>query len=247
MGTNTIEVPATADGMPGLTQGGYVAGLAAEGMEGRVRVWLRRPTAPGDRLRREVDGDEARLIRSGDELVAAARPSKLLVDRRPGPSSAAVDDALSRPLPHPIPFDTCLGCGTAAHSLGLIIRPVPDTNWTIGSWTPRADLGGDAGIVWSTWVWTVLDCVTSWAIFNHRPDDMSSRAVTGTIAYEALRPLRVGERVHFWSWLDHEDDRRLVLGGGLAVGDEIVGWADQELIRTSQGMDLAMFMPDPAA
>jgi hypothetical protein len=215
-----------------MMQGGYVAALAAGNAPGPTRVRIRRPLRAGDGLRRVVDGDSCEVFRD-DELVMRAEPARLhIVD--PGPVDRdAVEHAAGRELPFDLPFPTCIGCGERDDALGFRIRPLPGAGRLIAVWTPSPEEALPGGLTPREHVWTVIDCITSWAVFVDPPGDGGSGAVTGNIAMDFRSDLRAGDTYYFQSWRERDDARSVFCGGAVHDADgNLVALADQELIRT---------------
>ena len=243
MKSELAPMPTQFEGVPGLMQGGFLAGTAAGPSAKTMRVQIRRPVRPGDVLWLEERGDR-REVTMGDTLVMAAFPDAVRVADPLPLERAAGLAAASAPLSFAKPFPGCAGCGDRPDGLGAELRPLGKR--IVGSWTPRRSASADSrGVVDHTSVWTVTDCFTSWALFVDPPADPSGGFVTANIALHIRRPLRVGVTYLMQSWRDSDvppGDFRggsVIVGGSIEDEDGIVAMADQELVRTEGfGMEL---------
>lgn len=232
-------MPERFEGSPGTMQGGYLAGVATTGYSVPARVQIRKPIIPGDRLDRSVDGDDTLWHRDG-ALVMKVFTSDVLAGTAAPVTIADVEQVMSRPRPFTKPYPTCAGCGDRADGLGVDLRPLDER--IVGTWTPTETVNG---LVPREHTWTVLDCLTSWAVFADPPQDTSGCFVTGNIAAEFLRPVVAGTTYRMQSWRVRDLEPGLFkLGSVLVAGtieddDGPVVVCDQEMVRTlDQGMPL---------
>ena len=222
-----------------MMQGGYVASLAAGDRMGPIRVQIRRPLSPGDELRLDEVDDRWDVYRA-DDLVLRGQPSPMHVDDPGPPDNEAIAAAMQRPLPFPLPFASCSGCGERDDALGFKIRPLSTSGQMVAEWTPQRRDAASDGNTPRAHVWTVIDCITSWCVFSDPPPSGSGQAVTGNIAMDFRSELSAGEPYYFQSWRVDDDDRRIVCGGSVHDADgQLVALADQELFRTDGwGMEI---------
>lgn len=227
------------EGMPGTMQGGYVAALAAGERDGPIRVRIRRPLKVGDVLERSIEGDTWELHRDG-ELVMTGQPTELHVSEPIPVDPTLARAATDRPPAFPLPFSTCIGCGERADGLGFRIRPVGDGRQMVGAWTPSPQEALPNGRAPREHVWTVIDCITSWAVFTDPPRSGTGGAVTGNIAVEFRSDLQAGQEYIFQSWRERDDERSIICGGAIHDTDgSLIVLCDQELIRTDGwGMEI---------
>ena len=232
-------MPGRFEGSPGTMQGGYLAGVATTGYSVPARVQLRKPIIPGDTLMRSVDGDDT-LWHRNDTLVMKVFASEVLAEPAARVTQSDVDDVMSRPRPFAKPYPTCAGCGDRTDGLGVDLRPLAKR--VIGTWTPTEAIDG---AVPREHTWTVLDCLTSWAVFADPPADASGSFVTGNIAAQFVRPVLPGVTYRMQSWRirDLESDvfklGSVLVAGTIEDDDGPVVRCDQEMVRTlDQGMPL---------
>ena len=89
MSIQSIEMSDRFVGMPGTMQGGYIAGLAADGIDGPTRVRIRRPIHPGDILKRTQIPNGSEMYRENELVLIAQRSSMHIEPPVPTDISAA--------------------------------------------------------------------------------------------------------------------------------------------------------------
>lgn len=231
MSIQSIEMSDRFVGMPGTMQGGYIAGLAADGIDGPTRVRIRRPIHPGDILKRTQIPNGSEMYRE-NELVLIAQRSSMHIEPPVPTDISAAKAAMHSDLPFKSPYPNCIGCGHSDEGLGVRIRGLDDGKHVVAVWTPSAEWGTENGIVPRELVWTIFDCITSWAIFVDPPPSNDNGLVTGNIAAQFFEEVEVGTEYVFQAWRAHDTDRGIICGGALNTANGLTALADQELIRT---------------
>ena len=84
-------------GIPGVTLGGYIAGLAARGLGDEVEATLSRPVAPGSTVAIERL-ESGTLIRADDAVAVRTVPSRFL-STAPDPVKLQAAETASREYP----------------------------------------------------------------------------------------------------------------------------------------------------
>ena len=161
-------------GMPGLGNGGYVAGLLASFAIDTVEVRLRSPVPLGVALDLCALEGGALELRHGEVRLATAEPAELELEV-PASIGAEVAHAASLQyrghLSHASP--TCFVCGPA-RSDGLRIFPGPTViggrDAVAATWCPDPALAGTRGKVRPEFIAAALDCPGySAAVADARP------------------------------------------------------------------------------
>ncbi|HTO68485.1 MAG TPA: hypothetical protein VMR31_01375 [Myxococcota bacterium] len=211
-----LEIAGRFRGPPGTANGGYLAGLLAEGLGGAVEVTLRAPTPVDAPLEIGENADGSRsLWHEGAELARAAR-GELALELRPAPdpreTAARAGDCRAM---RTHPFPECFVCGPArAVGDGLRIFPgvVPGGGAVAALWTPDASLADEQGRVAPAFLWAALDSPSAFPLLE--PD--SARAlepmVLGRICASLDGELRAGEPASLVAWQIGLDGRRGVAG-----------------------------------
>ena len=121
MSIQGIEMSDRFVGMPGTMQGGYIAGLAADGIDGPTRVRIRRPIHPGDFLTKTQIPNGSEMHREND-LVLIAQRSSIHIDSPVPADISAAKAAMDSDLPFESPYPNCIGCGHSDEGMGVRIR-----------------------------------------------------------------------------------------------------------------------------
>ncbi|HVF37798.1 MAG TPA: hypothetical protein VNA29_07650, partial [Sphingomicrobium sp.] len=158
-----IEVHRRFRGPPTSGNGGYVAGLVAEWIEGPAEVRLLAPIPLEVPLHRRRDDAEVSLFDAAATYAIARPLDEPLECEVPSPPSEEELDAaaLSFPGPSGHPIPGCFVCGTdRSEGDGLCIYPgeSPHRDVAIAEWVPGEDLADEQGHVASRYLWAVLDC-----------------------------------------------------------------------------------------
>lgn len=198
--SDEIQVHRRFRGPPSSANGGYVAGLVAEWIEGPAQVDLLAPIPLEVPLHRRRDDGEVMLFDSSRNY-ARGRPADELLDFDvPGPPSEEELEAAAISFPgasgHPIPG--CFVCGTErAADDGLCIFPgeSPHRDVAIAEWVPGDDLADDQGHIEERYLWSVLDCPSYFGLCEPRPLALLAR-LSATIE----RPVLAGERLRITGW-----------------------------------------------
>ncbi len=198
--SDEVQVHRRFRGPPTSGNGGYVAGLVAEWIDGPAQVDLLAPIPLEVPLHRRRDDGEVMLFDSQRNYARA----ELLVEpvdfEVPGPPSEDELEAAAMSFPgpggHPIPG--CFVCGTErTPDDGLCIFPgeSPHRDVAVAEWVPGEDLAGEDGHVEERYLWAVLDCPSYFGLLEPRP-----LALLARIAARIDRPVSPGEQLRLTGW-----------------------------------------------
>ncbi|HDH03148.1 MAG TPA: hypothetical protein ENH15_02755 [Actinobacteria bacterium] len=209
----TITIPTRFQGVTGLGQGGYAAGLLAERIDGPATADFFNPIP----LDRPLD-----LVRSNDRLELHDGPS-LILRVRPftgeigTPEPVSIDDAEAARQRSPVHdhdvIPDCFSCGTIPDSMQVHAGPLPDRQDFATPWTPPEWAGNTNGIVADRYVWAAIDCPSGW-----RATTLSAKllnAVTGQMRTKVTAPILTGQTYALVSWSDPWKGRRVKAGTAL--------------------------------
>lgn len=195
----SLTVPARFCGPPDSGNGGYTCGLVARELGGIVECTLRSPVpleVPLD-IERSPSGG---VLRHGDKVIVEASSTTIdLVPPAPidlETATAAMKSSFALDARHPFP--TCFVCGPKrkAHD-GLRIFPAAiDGDLHVATWLPAAEFGDSRKFLRPEFLWAAMDCPTGFA--SGFP--VAGKLVTGRLAVEQLRPIKVGELCLLLSW-----------------------------------------------
>jgi len=199
----TVTIPARFNGPPHTANGGYAAGVLALHLSATaVEVRLSVPPPLDTPLDVVASGDSVEL-RSGETVVARARPVDLDLDV-PSPVTTADAVAAAR-VPafdqdfHPFP--TCFGCGplrSPTDAVRHICGRVPGREGLVAcpaNTSPTLPLAGDA--LAPEIVWAGLDCPSSTACV---PQHTDAPWVLGTFTVRIERPVLAGAAHVVMAW-----------------------------------------------
>lgn len=211
----SVVFPQELCGPPECANGGVVAGMLAQHLEGPVEVTLRRPVPLEEAVTLERLGS-AVVLRRGHEVLALAQPG----DMPPLPPEAptwadALEAAGLRAPPETHPFPTCFVCGPARDpGDGLRLQPGPVRGRKVFAtpWIPEPGTGDAAGNVRPEFLWGALDCPGGFAALNgRRPRPL----VLGRITACTLSVPRTGDPLIVQAWHAVSEGRRHIVGTAL--------------------------------
>lgn len=226
---HAVTIDARYCGPPTSANGGYAAGVVAEGVEGVATVTLRFPPPLDTPMMLQGDGAESALL-DGDRLVGGATASALDLEVREPPSLeeavAASQRYVFRDGGHGFP--TCFVCGTDREDDGLHIYPGPveGSDIVAAPWIPDTSLAADGEPIDRRFVWSALDCPS---YFGLRTTPV---AVLGRITAAIDRAPVVGEQLIAMGWPLGTDGRKLYSGSALATPEgDVLAKADATWIE----------------
>jgi hypothetical protein len=195
-------------GPPASGNGGYVAGLVAELIDGPAQIDLLAPIPLEVPLHRRRDDVEVMLFDAAKNY-ARGRPSDEPFDfELPSPPTEEELEAAAMSFPgpsgHPIPG--CFVCGTErGPGDGLCIYPgeSPHRDVAVAEWMPDEELADEHGHVAERYIWGALDCPSYFGLCEPRPLALLAR-LTGDIN----RPVLPGERLSITSWELNREGRK---------------------------------------
>jgi len=241
--SRSLEIGAAYAGLPGITHGGYVAGLLTAALAAESsRVRLRRPVPPAQALRLERPGPAEVELHGDAGLLADGVAAELLLDV-PEPVAPAEARPATRRFPgrthHPYPG--CLCCGPA-HPRGLHVFPGPVSGRRLVAalWVPPAQLADDRGELPSELVCAALDCPQLWALMMHAPAGSSDRVITAVLETRLEGPVAAGEPHVVMGWPIGRDGRRWLAGAAILGPDGELRAAGRQTAAVVGGWGVAL-------
>ena len=206
--SDEVQVHRRFRGPPASGNGGYVAGLVAEWVDGPAEVTLLAPIPLEVPLHRRRDDTEVTLFDATTEYVRAKPLNGPIQVDPPGPPTEDELEAAAMSFPgesgHPIPG--CFVCGTErGPGDGLCIYPgeSPHRDVAVAEWVPDEELADEHGHVSERYIWSVLDCPSYFGLCEPRPLALLARL---TAAIE--RPVTPGERLSVTGWEISREGRK---------------------------------------
>jgi hypothetical protein len=229
-------------GIPGVTLGGYIAGLAARGHGDAVTVTLSRPVAPGSTAGLEQLESET-LVRTHDEVAARAVPSRF-----PSTAPEPVDPQAAETASGRYPgfehhhFPNCYCCGPdrpVRTGLRIFPGPVDGRQVVAAVWHPAASLRQPDGTVASEIVWAALDCPAIWGYVMFGDTGTEDRAVTGQLAIQLHGAIPAETPNVIVGWPIERQGRYLVAGAAIfSEAGDLLAESRQTLVLTGRGVPM---------
>ena len=206
--SDEVQVHRRFRGPPASGNGGYVAGLVAEWVDGPAEVTLLSPIPLEVPLHRRRDDAEVMLFDATTNYVRA-RPLDVPLDvDPPGPPTQEELEAAAMNFPgesgHPIPG--CFVCGIErGPGDGLCIYPgeSPHRDVAVAEWVPDEELADEHGHVAERYIWSVLDCPSYFGLCEPRP-----LALLARLSASIERPVTPGERLRITGWEISREGRK---------------------------------------
>ena len=187
--------------------GGYAAGVVAEGIEGTAAVSLRVPPPLDTPMTLIGDGAGSRLMH-GSVLVGEASSATLNLVVPEPPSLAEAVEASRRFVwaeGHRLP--TCFVCGTGrtrGDGLRIFAGPLDGSDVVAAPWVPEPSLAAAGEPLDRRYVWSALDCpsyfglgTTPGALLGRLTADITRVPVGGEQLIAMAWPIEVAGRKHF--------------------------------------------------
>jgi hypothetical protein len=213
-----VSIDRRYNGPPASAQGGYACGTLARFIGGPAEVTLRLPP-PLDQPLDVVESDGRVQMRSGEDLIAEARPLPS-VDVEP-PVRPFLADAEAASHRHPgkdrdHPFKTCFVCGPErADGLRVSAGPLPAAQEVGAAPFTAEEWLCEDGVVRPEFIWAVLDC-PSYTPGMWQRERMS---LLGRFAAERLREVHAGERLVAIGWDLGGEGRKHTTASALLTDD----------------------------
>jgi hypothetical protein len=232
------------EGFPGVSLGGYVAGLAAKDLGWSVAVTLTKAVPPGSTVTLDRTPSEV-LLRVEGEVAATAVPSHF---ESTAPESVALEraeraSALYPGFNHHF-FPNCFTCGpdrTPGDGLRIFPGPVEGRPVVATIWQPPSSVWrADHTVAWE-FLWAALDCPAIWGQIVHGGAQADDRAVSGRLELLQHAPVPSGAPSVVVGWPIARQGRRVVAGAGIfSDSGQLLVESRQTLILTSTGVPLSL-------
>lgn len=232
------------EGFPGISHGGYLAGVVANELGPSVAVTLTKPVPLGSPLTLERSESQV-LLRIGGEVAATAVPYELETTApepvAPGAAERASDHYLG--FDHHF-FRNCFTCGPdRSPGEGLRVfpgpvegRPVVAAVWRPPTWACRAD-----GTVAPEILWAALDCPAIWGHILHGASGPDDRAVSGRLALHQHAPVPGDALSIVAGWPIERQGRKIFAGAAIfSESGQLLVESRQTMILTERGIPLSL-------
>lgn len=227
----TIIVEKRYQGPSQSANGGYIAGVLADLIDGPAEITLRAPPPLETPMTLEPADDGYDLKLDG-QLVGSVRPGDFSVTVPLKPSEADILAALphypgakNSPIPH------CFVCGVkgkVGETLRVFASPVEGHDLVAAHWVPDIGLAGENGFLPDRYVFAALDCPGAYAFF----DESEGSMLLGRIVGEVTGKVRAGDKCTVLAWREGAEGRKAWAGSAvLGPDDQIVASAYATWIR----------------
>jgi hypothetical protein len=239
-----LAIDARYEGIPGVSLGGFVAGVAAKELGPSVVVTLTKAVPPGSTV--TLERSESQVLLRVDGEVAATAVSSQLESTAPEPVAPAAAEGGSEGYlgrTHHF-FPNCFTCGpNRSPSDGLRVfpgpvegRPVVATVWRPPPWVWRTDRS-----VASEFLWAALDCPAIWGHIVHGAALADDRAVTGQLALRQYAPVRGDALSMVVGWPIQREGRKISAGAAIfSESGQLLVESRQTMILTKSGVPLSL-------
>ncbi|HKV29387.1 MAG TPA: hypothetical protein VJT14_00040 [Candidatus Dormibacteraeota bacterium] len=237
-----FDIDKRYEGIPGVSIGGYVAGLAAKELGPSVAVTLSKAVPPGSTVTLERRDAQVLLSVNG-ELAATAAPYQL---ETPAPESVAPEAAERASERYPgfdhHFFPNCFTCGPdRASGDGLRIFPGPVEGRPVVAtlWRPPSSVWQTDRTVASEFLWAALDCPAIWGHIVHGGAQADDRAVSGRLELHQHAPVRGDAPSIVVGWPIDRQGRKVIAGAAIfSESGTLLVEARQTMILTRNGVPL---------
>ncbi len=228
--------------------GGYCAGLFAQGLDGPAEVTLLAPPPLETPIEIRVAGNEDFEAVCDGKLIAKIKPAVVAIDPPAPPSDSAIarahDDFLKHEggvhlIPH------CFVCGdrrAPGDGLRIFSGPIPGSPVNADFWTPGADLVDETKLVKPEFIWAALDYPSAFALRC-----WPRLTLLGRFSVDIYRRPQAGERLIAAAWAQGKDGRKHFSSSVIYDEDrEIIAAANAVWIELNDPAILAQLEADRA-
>jgi hypothetical protein len=221
----TVVIGSRFQGPYRCGQGGYVAGIVSQAIEGAAVVTLRAPTPVEVPLTLREEGPGKYVLREGDRLIAEAEAGEMQIEV---PQPVSFEDAKAANngfekwmsalgfTEHPVPYCFICGCGKPGTQYENVLPgPTANARTVASHWVPSASLADASGAMPREIVWAALDCPAGWGLSLGVP---ASDRLTGQLRARQFKPIIAGERFIAMGWFISASGRKS--DGGSAIYSE---------------------------
>jgi len=237
-----FDIDKRYEGIPGVSIGGYVAGLAAKDLGPSVAVTLTRAVPPGSTVTLERSESQV-LLRVDGQLAATAVPSQL---ETTAPGSVA-PEAAERAADSYLGFDhhffpNCFTCGpdrSPGDGLRIFPGPVDGRPVVATLWRPPPSVWLTDRTVATEFLWAALDCPAIWGHVVHGGAQADDRAVSGRLELHQHAPVRGDAPSIVVGWPIERQGRKIFAGAAIfSESGQLLAEARQTMILTQNGVPL---------
>ena len=241
---NELVIGIRYEGIPGVSLGGYLAGIAAKELGPSAAVALMKPVPPGSEVTLERSESQV-VLRFDGEIAATAAPAQL---QTTAPAAVTAEEAERASARYPgfnhHFFPNCFTCGPNRLSGdGLRIFPGPvDGRFVVATrWQPPPAVWQADRAVASEFLWAALDCPAIWGHVVYGGGEPFDRAVTGRLAQHQHAPVRGDAISIVIGWPIERQGRKIIAGAAIySESGHLLVEARQTMILTKAGVPMSL-------
>jgi len=241
---NELVIDKRYEGIPGVSLGGYLAGIAAKELGPSAAVALMKPVPPGSAVTLER-GESQVVLRFDGEIAATAAPAQLQTTA-PSPVAAEEAERASRRylgFNHHF-FPNCFTCGPnrlSGDGLRIFPGPVEGRPVVATRWQPPPSVWQADRTVASEFLWAALDCPAIWGQVVHGGGEPDDRAVSGRLALHQHAPVRGDATSIVVGWPIERQGRKIIAGAAIfSESGQLLVEARQTMILTQAGVPMSL-------
>jgi hypothetical protein len=241
---NELVIDIRCEGIPGVSLGGYLAGIAAKELGPSAAVTLMKAVPPGSEVTLERSESQV-VLRFDGEIAATAAPAQLQTTA-PAPVAAEEAERASTRYPgfnHHF-FPNCFTCGPnrlSGDGLRIFPGPVEGRPVVATRWQPPPSVWQADRTVASEFLWAALDCPAIWGQVVHGGGEPDDRAVSGRLALHQHAPVRGDATSIVVGWPIERQGRKIIAGAAiLSESGQLLAEARQTMIITQAGVPMSL-------
>jgi len=234
---HTLFIEKRYNGPPDSANGGYVAGLMTNFVDGDYEITLKAPPPLEKDLRLIIDKDNNLELRNEELIIATGVPVNFDI-KYPFPVGFknAIEPTKLSPL-RKMNTNTCFGCGCRAGGLNLfsgIVKKHESDKMTITTVEITDEFSDkfvdDSGNITKEIIWTLLDCPGAHTSMLYDPDII---VLLGRMAVHIVKPIPVNQQYYVVAWQTGEIERRkhFTSTALYSVDDELYAYSKQIFIE----------------
>jgi hypothetical protein len=239
-----LTIDSGYEGIPGVSIGGYVAGLAAKELGPSVAVTLTKGVPPGSAISLERSESQV-VLRVDGEVAATAVPSQF---ETTAPESVSPEEAEGASKGYPgfkhHFFPNCFTCGpsrSSGYGLRIFPGPVEGRRVVAALWHPLPSVCQTDGTVAPEFLWAALDCPAIWAHVMYGASEPDDRAVSGRLALHQHTAVRGDATSIVVGWPIERQGRKLIAGAAIfSESGQLLVEARQTMILTQGGVPMSL-------
>ena len=232
---HTLFIDKRYNGPPDSANGGYVAGLMTDFVEGDYEIMLKSPPPLETDLRLIIDDEGILELSVQDRIIATGVPVNFKINY---PFPVGYENAVQATNYSPLRTmieNTCFGCGARPDGMQLysdIVKSYKQDKIVATKVAIKDEYIDDSGNIKSEFLWTSLDCPGAHACMFFDPFPF---VVLGRMTMHILKPIHSNQQYYVTAWQIAEKERRKYFASTAlySADDELHAYTKQTWIEIS--------------